>query len=72
MLIPFFEWLRELGMPGAALMGYVTYRAVMAFIFAFAVTLMIGGKIINLQITKYQRTNVCKLLTRTLFQVDSL
>lgn len=47
MLIPFFEWLRELGMPGAALMGYVTYRAVMAFIFALAVTLMIGGKIIK-------------------------
>ena len=47
MLIPFFEWLRELGMPGAALMGYVTYRAVMAFIFALAVTLMIGGKRIS-------------------------
>lgn len=47
MLIPFFEWLRELGMPGAALMGYVTYRPVMAFIFALAVTLMIGGKIIK-------------------------
>ena len=28
-------------------MGYVTYRAVMAFIFALAVTLMIGGKIIK-------------------------
>lgn len=47
MLIPFFEWLRELGMPGAALMGHVTYRTVMAFIIALAVTLMIGGRIIK-------------------------
>lgn len=47
MLIPFFEWLRQLGTPGAAVMEYVTFRAIMAFVFALAVTLLIGGKVIR-------------------------
>lgn len=47
MLIPLFEWLRELGMPGASVMEYVTFRAVMAFVFALVVTMLIGGKVIR-------------------------
>lgn len=47
MLIPFFEWLRELGMPGASVMEYVTFRAVIAFVFALVVTMLIGGKVIR-------------------------
>ena len=47
MLIPVFEWLRDLGMPGASVMEYVTFRAVMAFVFALIVTMFIGGKIIR-------------------------
>lgn len=47
MLIPVFEWLRELGMPGASVMEYVTFRAVMAFVFALVVTMLIGGKVIR-------------------------
>lgn len=47
MLIPLFEWFRELGMPGASVMEYVTFRAVMAFVFALVVTMLIGGKVIR-------------------------
>lgn len=47
MLIPLFEWFRELGMPGASVMDYVTFRAVMAFVFALVVTMLIGGKVIR-------------------------
>lgn len=47
MLIPLFEWLRELGMPGAAVIEYVTFRATMAFVFALIVTMIIGGPIIR-------------------------
>lgn len=47
MLIPLFEWLRELEMPGASVMEYVTFRAVMAFVFALIVTMLIGGKVIR-------------------------
>ena len=47
MLLPVFEWLRELGMPGAGVMEYVTFRAAMAFVFALIVTMVIGGPIIR-------------------------
>ena len=47
MLIPVFEWLRDLRMPGASVIEYVTFRAVMAFVFALIVTMFIGGKIIR-------------------------
>ncbi len=39
MLLPLFEWLRELGMPGAAVMEYVTFRAAMAFMIALIITI---------------------------------
>lgn len=47
MFLPFFEWLNELGMPGANVMEYVTFRAVMAFVFALLVTMLTGGRIIR-------------------------
>lgn len=47
MLLPLFEWLREQGMPGAAVMNYVTVRAVMAFVTALIVTMAIGGPVIR-------------------------
>ena len=47
MLLPIFEWLNELGMPGAHVMEYITFRAVMAFVFALVVTMLIGGNIIR-------------------------
>lgn len=43
MLIPLFEWFRELGMPGAAVMNYATFRAIMAFIISLIFTLVFGS-----------------------------
>ena len=34
-------------MPGANVMEYITFRAIMAFVFALVVTMLIGGKIIR-------------------------
>ena len=47
MLLPIFEWLNELGMPDANVMEYITFRAVMAFVFALVVTMLIGAIIIR-------------------------
>ncbi len=47
MLIPLFEWFKELGVSGSGVMQYITFRAGMSFIVALLVSTIIGKKIIH-------------------------
>lgn len=47
MLIPLFEWLKELGVSGTGIMQYVTFRAGMSFILALLIATLIGRRIID-------------------------
>ncbi|MDE7411529.1 MAG: phospho-N-acetylmuramoyl-pentapeptide-transferase [Paramuribaculum sp.] len=47
MLIPLFEWFDKLGISGTGVMQYVTFRALLAFIFALILATLVGNKIID-------------------------
>lgn len=47
MLYYLFDWLRELGFPGARLMDYITFRSGVAFILALLIALVFGRRIID-------------------------
>jgi len=46
MLIPLFEWFKELGISGSGIMQYITFRAGMSFILSLLVSTILGRKII--------------------------
>lgn len=50
MLYHLVEWLKELGidLPGAGLMGYLSFRAMLAAVFSMIISFFAGGKIISL------------------------
>lgn len=50
MLYHLFEWLKEAGInfPGRNLMEFITFRVMMAVIFALVITLLFGKKLINM------------------------
>ena len=47
MLIPIFEYLDKLGLPGAGLFQFITFRAGLAIILSLLISMIFGGKIIN-------------------------
>ncbi len=59
MLYYLFEWLHKLGVPGAGMFGYTSFRALMAILLALLISSIWGDKFINLlkrkQITETQR-----------------
>jgi phospho-N-acetylmuramoyl-pentapeptide-transferase len=46
MLYYLFEYLQELGMPGAGLFQYISFRAAMAIVVSLLISMVFGGKII--------------------------
>ncbi|HJD52694.1 MAG TPA: phospho-N-acetylmuramoyl-pentapeptide-transferase [Candidatus Avibacteroides avistercoris] len=59
MLYYLFQYLEELGLPGARMFGYVSFRSLMAIILALAISSIFGNYFINLlkrkQISETQR-----------------
>lgn len=47
MLYYLFKYLRELGLPGAGIFQYVTFRTTMSVVFSLLISTIIGRKIIN-------------------------
>jgi len=48
MLYYLFEYLQELGMPGAGLFQYISFRAAMAIVVSLLISMVFGGRIIDL------------------------
>ena len=48
MLYYLFQYLEELGLPGARMFGYVSFRSLMAIILALAISSIFGNYFINL------------------------
>lgn len=48
MLYYLFEYLREAGMPGAGVFQYISFRAAMAIMVSLLISMVFGGRIINM------------------------
>lgn len=59
MLYYLFQWLDKYDLPGAGMLGYISFRSLMAIILALLISSIFGNKFINLlkkkQITEVQR-----------------